>query len=266
MKMKSIILCGIALALAGCTHSVQTTSGADYLAGYSDSTAYGALDKTNTQIYDIANIEPDLRFPARIGIARISNKDDYGFSKGLTAIPADESEIWTGLVEREGHRYGEFVPVSPFITAMVAGSKINKGKNRNEISSIVEDIRKGAARQHLDYVLVYEVTSKDKRTKNGLGFTDATVLGLFLIPSRKVKVDTIASAVLLDVRNGYPYMTASSFSEHKSNASLTGSKSKRLKLEDRGRVEAVEALSVDIENALQELKDAAYEKLVAEGY
>jgi len=262
MKLRPLIIGTVAIILAGCSHNIQTTSGADYIARYSDSPAYGALDKTNTQIYDIASIEPDLRFPARIGIARIGNKDQYGFGKGLTAIPADESEIWTDLVERDGQRYGEFVPVSPFIAAMVTAP----GKNRNELSSIIDDIRKGAARQHLDYVLVYEVTSKDKRTKNGLGFTDATVLGLFLIPSRKVKVDTIASAVLLDVRNGYPYMTASSFSENKSSSSLTGSKSKRLKLEDKGRVEAVENLSVDVENALQELKDAAYNQLVAEGY
>ncbi len=262
MKMKTMLIGSLAILLAGCGHNIQTTSGADYIARYSDSPAYGALDKTNTQIYDIAKIEPDLRFPARIGIARIGNHDNYGFDKGLTAIPSDESDIWTDLVEREGDRYGEFVPVSPFIAAMVTSRR----KEKNETRSIIDDIRKGAARQHLDYVLVYEVTSNDKRTKNGLGFTDATVLGLFLIPSRKVKVDTIASAVLLDVRNGYPYMTASSFSEHKSTTSFTGSKSKRLKLEDKGRVQAIENLSVDIENGLQELKDAAYNKLVAEGY
>ncbi len=262
MKLNSILIGSLAIILTGCGHNIQTTSGADYIARYSDNPAYGALDKTNTQIYDIAKIEPDLRFPARIGIARIGTHDDDGYSKGLTAIPGDESAIWTDLVEREGDRYGEFVPVSPFITAMVSGPR----KNRHDVSSIIDDIRKGAARQHLDYVLVYEVTNKDKRTKNGLGFTDATVLGLFLIPSRKVEVDTTASAVLLDVRNGYPYMTASSFSENKSNASLTGSRSKKMKLADKGRVQAIENLLVDVENGLQELKDAAYDKLVAEGY
>ncbi len=261
MKFKAFIICAGAVLLTGCSHHIQTTSGQDYLKGYAQNPAYAALDKTNTEIYDIANIEPDLQFPARIGIARIG-VEQHRYRKGLTAIPGDESDIWLDLAEKEGSRYGEFVPVSPFITAMVAGSHNKNG----DVKSVVDDIRKGAARQHLDYVLVYEVTSSDKRTKNDLGFTDATVLGLFLLPSRKVEVDTIASAVLLDVRNGYPYMTASSFSEKTSNTSRFSSKSKRLKLEDRGRIEAVQNLSSDVENALQDLKDAAYEKLVAEGY
>lgn len=261
MKFRTLILCATAAVLGACSHHIQTTSGQEYLKRYAQNPAYGALDKTNTEIYDIANIEPNLHFPARIGIARIGIESRLS-RKSLTAVPGDESAIWQDLAEREGARYGDFVPVSPFIAAMVTHPNNKTG----DVKRIVDDIRKGAARQHLDYVLVYEVTSSNKRTKNKLGFADATVLGLFLLPSRKIEVDTIASAVLLDVRNGYPYMTASSFSEKKSNAARFGSNSKKIKLQDKGRLDAVHNLSIDVENALQDLKDAAYENLVAEGY
>ncbi len=262
MKLRTLVLAGATLFMAACEHNIQTTSGAQYLKGYSDSPAYSALDKTNTDIYQIAAIEPDLKFPARIGIARIGQGPDRYSGKQLTSVPGDEADIWAELVEREGHRYGEFIPLSPFVTAMVSS---NTDKN-NVVGSLINNIRRGAARQHLDYVLVYEVTHRDDRRKNGLGFADATVLGLFLIPNRKVEVDTIATAILLDVRNGYPYMTASSFAEHKSTTTLSGSNSKKEKLADKGRLESIRNLSVDVANGFQDLKDDAYAKLVAEGY
>ena len=258
MKLKTLALAALIGLLPACSHHIQTTSGQDYLNKYAESDAYRHMSETNSEIYDIANIEPDLRFPARIGLARIGHN---GRQMDLTSIPGDEADIWADLVKREGHRYGEFVPVSPLIAELVSS---NTGKS--SVKSVVSKIRQGAARQHLDYVLIYEVSSQDKRTSNDLGFTDATVLGLFLVPSRKVKVDTIASALLLDVRNGYPYATATSFSEFKSTTTKSASNSKRMKLEEKGRVEAVEKLSVDVENALQDLKDEAYSQLVAEGY
>jgi len=261
MKIGTMALIASAALLGACTHHVQTTSGADYLKRYGQSPAYSALNQTNSEIYDIASIEPDLRFPARIGIARIGIDPD-NHRKGLTAIPGDESDIWLEMAEKEGDRYGEFVPVSPFITAMVS----QRHKDSSEVRHVIDDIRKGAARQHLDCVLVYEVTSQNDRKQNGLGFTDATVLGLFFVPSRKVEVDTTASAILLDVRNGYPYLTASSFSEKSSTTTRSASNSKISKLQDKGRMEAIEKLSIDVENGLQELKDAAYEQLVAEGF
>jgi len=266
MKIKTLILSAALLVLGACTHNTQTTSGQEYLKQYAQNDAYRHLSEVDTEIYDIANIEPDLRFPARIGLARIGNPNPYSGTPKLTSIPGDESEIWAELVQREGSRYGEFVPVSPLIASMVNRNSTGARNTNGSVDNIVANIRKGAARQHLDYVLIYEVTDTDKRTSNNLSFTDATVLGLFLIPSRKVKVDTIASAVLVDVRNGYPYATATSFSELGSTTTKYGSSSKREKLKDKGRLKAVEGLSEHVEAALRDLKDAAYDKLVAEGY
>ncbi len=258
--MKKILMSlSAGLILTGCSHTIQATSGADYLNRYSESPAYAPVSEISAEIFEIANVEPDLRFPARIGLARIGS--DAGFKPSqLMNIPADEAALWGDMLERQGDRYGEIIPVSPFIASMVSKS------SGPDVQDVVSHIRKGAARQHLDYVLVYEVTDTDSRKSNGLQFTDATVLGLFLIPSRNVEVDTIASAVLIDVRNGYPYATATSYSENSGSATRTGSSSKRQKLEEKGRMDAVSKLTFDVESALQELKDKSYQDLVAEGF
>jgi len=51
-------------------------------------------------------------------------------------------------------------------------------------TTVIDHIRRGAARQHLDYVIAYEVTDKTKSDGNALRLADLTVLGLFVLPSR----------------------------------------------------------------------------------
>ena len=50
------------ILLAGCSHAIQTTSGAAFI-------AKGPIE---TDIAAIAAIEPNLHFPAKIGVARMS--------------------------------------------------------------------------------------------------------------------------------------------------------------------------------------------------
>lgn len=250
IMFKLTAILGAAIMLSACSTHLQTTSGTDYINRYQQSPAYSSQSNIDMDIMNIAAIEPDIRFPARIGLARIDNGR-------LASIPGDEADFWYEMVEAEGPRYGEFVPVSPLITGMVAK------REKDRVFNVVDDIRRGAARQHLDYVLIYEVSNKYKRRSNGLGLTDATILGLFLIPSRKVKVDSVASAILLDVRNGYPYVTSTTFAEHSSTTTKSRARSKRTKLEDMGRLDAVEKLVIEIEGALEDLKDIAYDQFLA---
>ena len=58
--------------LSACSTTTQMTSGANYLSRYQSATVIssGEIDK---QVLDIASIEPNLHFPARIGIARIAD-------------------------------------------------------------------------------------------------------------------------------------------------------------------------------------------------
>lgn len=233
----------LALALVGCTSSVQTTSGADYLRRADAALgAGGAGSSVDAEVRAIAAIEPQLRFPARIGLARIENGS-------LTAAPADELELWSALSERLGTSAGELVPVSPLIAAMVAP----QGERAKDAAAVVADIRRGAARQHLDYVFIYEVVSVDNTRTNALSAADFTILGMFVLPSRDVEIDATANAVLLDVRNAYPYGTATAFAEARRTTTLVRSGERGREASETARLEAVHNLTNDAHDVLSEL-------------
>lgn len=206
-------LAGIAallLAVSACS-TTQTTSGRDYLARYTPQAresilaGKGASPNLDKQVMEISQVEPDLHFPARIGVARIE--------KGmLTAVPVDELRDWDELGQEMGPETGTFVPVSPMIAAMVRPAH---AKQDDRATRTIADIRRGAARQHLDYVLAYEVLNNSSSEANFLSVADISLLGLFVLPSRNVQVASTANAILLDVRNGYPYGTATGYATKK---------------------------------------------------
>jgi len=208
MTLKHLILAAGTFALCACSHTTQYTSGKDYLERYDKSAATltsntGSID---ADIRNIAAIEPDLQFPARIGLARIE--------KGrLISIPQDESDAWTILHRRLGPSFGNFVPVSPLIASMVSKTDSTKYDHRE----VVNNIRRGSARQHL----------AADQSRNALQLADLSILGLFVLPSRNIKVDSTASAMLIDVRNGYPYGTASAFAERKAITTSIGSRGRK---------------------------------------
>jgi len=253
MRIRTLLSGGLAIILSACAHSSQLTSGSDYIARYDDSPAYASTTFLDDEVRSIAAIEPDLRFPARIGLARIEGRT-------LTTIPGDESQYWAKLSETLGDRYGELIPVSPLITAMVNHGQAQSAKD------IVGHVRKGSARQHLDYVLIYEVDNRSERRSNALRLSDLTVLGLFVMPSRKVEIESTASAILIDVRNGYPYGTATSFADKDGTSTFAGREAKQSKLTDKARVLAVSNLTDEVEMVFEELRDKKYQQLVEAGY
>jgi hypothetical protein len=241
-----------AFIVAGCETTTQLTSGAAYLKDYPDSASFAASDATrdvDAQVRDIAAVEPDLEFPARIGLARIENGR-------LTATPADELEIWADLAERLGPEVGEFAPVSPLIAAMVdpGSEEPRRYYGNGAAAEAVADIRRGAARQHLDYVLAYEVTSDWSNQANALSVADVSILGLFIVPSRSVEVEAAASALLLDVRNGYPYGTASAIAERTRVARAAYSGGARESMVPLASREAVANLADEVETMVADLR------------
>ncbi len=245
---RTVWLAAITFSLAACTTTSQYTSGQDYLSRYTDASAtptVGLSNKTDAAVREIAAIEPDLRFPARIGLARI----DRG---SLVGIPADEAQSWAAAAETLGTGFGDLIPVSPLVANMVSSQR-TKG------TTVVDHIRKGAARQHLDYVITYEVTDTAKSDGNALRLADLTVLGLFVLPSRDLKAEASASAILLDVRNGYPYLTGSTFADKKAISTVVGKGDRKDKLRSAARQVAVSQIANEFASRLKELK------LVADG-
>ncbi|MEO1471068.1 MAG: hypothetical protein AAFV86_18640, partial [Pseudomonadota bacterium] len=116
---------------AACSHQVQTTSGADYLAGWTPPTAVASAtqstDDASAQasrtagattvpatgdamaraLRAAAAVEPTLRLPARIGLARVARGH-------IVAIPAAEAEALEPLAASFA-QLGTVVPVEPLV-------------------------------------------------------------------------------------------------------------------------------------------------------
>ena len=239
MQVRTI---GAALALsllaAGCQNTVQTSSGAGYLAARPEFKPKPG-NSVERAVYDAANTEPNLRFPARIGLARVTNGQ-------LTGIPPEEGEKWLALVKQAGPAYGEFVPISPLVADMATAGRTD--------DSVVDRIRIGAARQHVDAVLIYEVNRNDDDRGTVLSVADLTILGSFLVPSRRIKGEATANAMLIDVRNGYPYGTATSAAQQTGFVPNSGSGDRARDLAEQASLDAVGKLTADVATMMARLK------------
>lgn len=234
------IIVAVASVLAGCGSTVQTSSGASYLAARPEfrPPAGASVERA---VYDAANAEPLLRFPARIGLARISHGQ-------LTGIPSEEAGKWEALIRDSGTAYGEFVPVSPLVASLASTAA---GRSDD---TVIDRIRIGAARQHVDAVLVYEVTEARRDRGTVLSLADLTIIGSFLVPSRAIEGQATANAILIDVRNGYPYGTATSTAQQSGFVVNSGSEDKARDLAEQAAVDAVGKLTVDVGRMVARLK------------
>lgn len=252
MRARSVtsifMMLGSVILLGACSFDTQTTSGRDWLAAapQSKNTA-GPSGGIDAQVRSVAAVEPTLRFPARIGIARV----DRG---GLAAMPADEAEHWTKTAADLGPGFGEFVPVSPMIAAMVEQPPFIEGDRTSVERHTIDTIRLAAARQHLDAVLIYEVDGTADAKNNGLSLAEWTLIGAFVLPSQDVKAVGVAQAMLIDVRNGYPYGTVRSSSDDKCASTRIESRDTGERLREKVMVDAVAKLTGEAETMMRELK------------
>lgn len=233
----------LALLLSGCAHDVQTTSGAAFVAA-SDEDGIRPID---ADIAAIAAVEPNLHFPARIGVARIVNGQ-------LTLPSADEAGMLAELGARNA-ALGEFVQVSPLIAAMVAGNDPSGQSEpyRRASENVVQDIRKAAARQHLDYVLIYEMGAQSRESDTPFALADVTLIGGALLPTRSIRVAGVGQALFVDVRTGYPYGTASVAEDLSGLGRSFGIHRRVEALQERATDKVFAALVPEIEAILGEL-------------
>jgi hypothetical protein len=236
-----------ALLLMGCTHAVQTTSGAAFVSAR-DADGIRPID---ADIAQIASVEPNLHFPARIGVARIVN--------GQLSLPsADEAEMLAQMGARQAG-LGEFVQISPLIAAMVAGNDPSGQPHRYQPApgQVVQDIRKTAARQHLDYVLIYEIGARSSVTDTPFALADVTLIGGAFLPTRNIRVAGVGQALFLDVRSGYPYGTAQVAEDLSGMGRSFGQDRRQEQLRDRATAKVFAALVPEVEAMLDKLQAAA---------
>jgi hypothetical protein len=252
--------------LAACSSTVQTSSGQAYLERYNEqarpyqppSTVPGttAADRLAPDILAAAAVEPVLTFPAKIGIARL----DDGY---LSVIPPGEAESWSALAERLGPNWGQFVPINPLIVGLATNKDVlpiqHRSGYRGNVSrggELINDIRVGAARQHVDAVLIYETAGKSENTSTPFAVTKLLLVGFWLAPTQYVEAKAVASAMLVDVRNGYTYGTA--FGVAGDPASALSTSVNEDEAEDRvllrSKTRAVAALTTEVEQMARDLR------------
>ena len=266
----------MAVLLSACEANTQLSSGGSYLEGYDRYVVQGGSEgatrdeatakSLNAKVRKAAAVEPRLAFPARIGLARI----EYG---RLAPVPPAETDAWLGLAERLSPWLGEFVPISPLV-ASFASAEVAPGEGAGDERSdyfrydrrydptdrVVQQIRLGAARQHVDYVLVYEVLGNSNNEMTPLSVVDLSIVGAFLFPSRVLEATSTANAILIDVRNGYPYGTARGAAEDSRLSPNAGSTDRRRNLFLRTKAAAVVDLTKHVETMARDLYAKAQQR------
>lgn len=258
--MKNYVLALAAiLMLGGCSYAAQTTSGKDYLARHGMQAANAQANAGATaanfdqQLVSAANVEPTLTFPARIGLARIE-------AGHLSAVPGEEAELWIKAKQGLGSDFGEFVPLSPLVASMVS-SEVNSG---NRVENVMKQIRLGAARQHLDAVLVYETYSSVDKDSNLLAIADLTIIGGFILPAHQIKTEGYGDAMLIDVMSGYPYGTIeTSIPKDEKAASAWGWGSDEDKMSEQIKLKVTEKLVTEAEEMFKRVRMELAEKRAA---
>ncbi len=246
LKFGSIL---IAFTLAACGYNVQTSSGKDYIAAIPLPSAMSPGD-IEVQIRAAADIEPILRFPARVGLARVGRENGH-----LALLPpsAEEAKAWLDLAGDLGPEFGEFVPVSPLIAAIVSPAQTGSDRTTS-LRETVNAIRLTAARQHLEAVLIYEADATADSRRNPLSIANWTIIGAFIVPSRNVKAEGVAQALLIDVRNGYPYGTIQANANDKTIAALFANEEATQDLSKRVEIAAVQNLTHEAKGLMRQLK------------
>lgn len=243
----SLPVLGLLLLFQGCSnHSTQTTSGKGYLDGYTQpiGSGSGGKSKLDEEVREVAAIEPTLRFPARIGLAKVRHGK-------LVNLTIEEFEAWSQTKDDLGQSFGEFVPVSPLVAESVYSMKVSHYSGARDV---LRKIRLGAARQHLDAVLIYESFSENSSKKLATSIANWTLVGAYIVPSREIQTVAFANALLIDVRNGYPYGTASASVRDKEPVTLAFEHNRRNSLSDRNEIKGILKLIPEVKQMFLKLK------------
>ncbi len=245
-KISRLLIILALITSTGCSCGVQTTSGTSYLEKYADIPAQGKVSAAGAstfseQLKNAARVEPVLRFPARIGLAKVENGS-------LVTVSEKEAEQWLQVKSELDDDIGEFVMLSP-LGVELASEAVNQDYTKSyKVSGAINQIRLASARQHLDAVLIYEAVDSFESTRNALAVLDIALVTMAILPSRSLVSRGSASAMLIDVMQGYHYGSAQAQSKERHKLSTA------VDVQEKERALAKEVKQEAVSNLTKEVK------------
>lgn len=221
MIKQAVIVAGLVclvLLLAACATDAPSGPQQDHLGRYAAQAVIAKGQAIDPAARRSALREPALRFPARIGLARLE-------TGALSPVPQGEADAWLAMIQTLGPGWGEFVPISPAeVAARAPANEAASGCAEGtdgaaascdpiDIATTVRDIRLSALRHHLDAVLIYEVFDGGQQASIPSAITRLALLDRLSALSAPARTDRQAQGVLVDVRNGAVYGFAASDAE-----------------------------------------------------
>ncbi len=255
-------LAAFTIVLAGCQTHMRSSSGEAHLNPYAGQVTPAQDATFDPELRWPADKGPILTFPARIGLARIENGV-------ISEVTQAEAEAWLALAKELGPGWGEFVPITPKLVELESSGQSPALEACPEpqhwsgwqckasvIDDTVRDIRRGARRQHVDAVLIYEAFAQSEQIPNPLALTKLALVGYLVAPSENIAADGHAQAVLVDVRNGYAYGFASAVAKDAAFvlSSSLNSGSATLSVQDEAKTAAAVELTSEVGLMLRDLR------------
>jgi hypothetical protein len=161
----------------------------------------GELSKSDQDIAEAMERKPMAHFPARIAVVRLESPNYNSYSnnhqcwgKGSYCV------VTTRDIEKEE----DYLSLAQL--PMVAGvAPVGRLLLPQEMNSL-KDLRMVAANLQTDMLLVYSLDTRFSIDSTDVGPLQLISLGF--LPTKKARITTTASAVILDVRSGFVYGTA----------------------------------------------------------
>lgn len=227
----------------------------------SEPAAEGAIS-FDQALSKVASIEPTLSFPARIGIAKFGCFEHR--CGRLAPLHPEEARAWSEMAAELGPSFGSLVPIHPLALDQALSEAAKAGLDLNQ-TNVFDRIRLGAARQHLDSVIIYEARSQTETETNLLALGDLTIIGAFVLPSRKIDSEAYAAGIIIDPITGYPYGQLEAAATSDSHYSTgVGSTSNKEDVMHQTEIDAAIALATEAGDALRDLRLALAEQKAAE--
>ncbi len=208
-----IVLAAGALALAGCATSYVVPGPRADMRAFGGGTA-GASAPGGASPQDSLALKPAVTFPATLAFVRVQAPGYSSYSVHRAADSATISSAYSVIATREVEddtqvdRLGRLPQIAgtTTISRMLLPTELRSDR----------ELRDAAARLHADLLLVYTFDTNFFETDQA---RPLTVITLGLSPTRKFRVSTTVSALLLDTRTGYIY--AAYDTTHKAEARST---------------------------------------------